>query len=96
MEKAKILAISKDVKENTVNGTVYKEREVIFGWQRDGYEGYCPRVRSGISKAGKAYGMANTSVNVDAFGSYVPKVGDMVTVAYNQYGRVTSVTKAAD
>lgn len=96
MEKAKILAIGKEIKENVVNGTVYKEREVIFGWLRDGYEGYCPRVRSGMSKAGKPYGMANTTVNADAFGSYVPKVGDLVTVSYNQYGRVVSVTKAAD
>ena len=96
MEKAKILAIGKEVKENTVNGRTYREREVIFGWQRDGYEGYCPKPRTAVSKNGKTFAMANTSVNVDAFGNYTPKVGDLVTVSYNQYGRVVSVTKAAE
>lgn len=94
MEKAKILAIGNKVNERTVGDRVFKEREVFLGWQRDGFDGWAPSVRSGISKAGKPYGMASTSVEVSAFGTYVPKAGDIVEVSYNQYGRIVSIVKA--
>lgn len=95
MAKAKILAIGKEIKERTVGNRIVKERELVLGWPSDKYEGYKPNVRSGI-KDGRAWGMVNTSVELDAFGGYVPKVDDIVEVSYNQYARIVSIVKAAN
>ncbi len=95
MAKAKILAVGKEIKERTVGNRIVKEREIVLGWPSDKYEGYKPTVRSGI-KDGRAWGMVNSSIETDAFGGYAPKVDDIVEVSYNQYGRIVSITKAAN
>lgn len=97
MEKAKILAVSTDVKEREFGGRVIKEREIFLGWKRDGFDGYKPMVRAGISKnTNKPYGLASESIDVAVFGNYVPRPDDIVEVEFNRYGRIISVKKAAN
>lgn len=95
MEKARIMAVKKEISVFTKeDGTKISQRELVLGFARDGYDGFVPDVRSGISKTGKAYGIAVQSLNVDLFGTYVPKVGDMVNVEYNRYGNIAGISKA--
>ena len=92
--KAKIFAVAKEVKQREVSGRVVAEREIFLGFEREGFDGFVPRVRSGISKStGKPFGMAVEGVDVAAFGNYVPKAGDIVNVECNLYGRIVGITK---
>lgn len=94
--KAKIFAVAKETRVREFNERKITEREIFLGYEREDYEGFVPRVRSGISnKSGepRAYGIASESVDVKLFGTYVPKAGDIVNVEYNAYGRVCGISK---
>ena len=92
--KAKIFAVAKETKQREISGRMVTEREIFLGFEREGYEGCAPRVRSGVSqKTGKAFGIASEAVDVTASGNYIPKAGDIVNVDCNMYGRIIGISK---
>lgn len=93
--KAKVLAVAKETSTREWNGKTMVGREIFLGYAREGFDGYAPKVRAGIGKnSGKPYGMASESVDVAAFGNYVPHAGDIVNVEYNEYGRIVGIVKS--
>ena len=97
MEKAKILAVAKEVNTREVGQTGRKisELEVVIGYPSEKFDGYVPSARAVISKKdGRAYAFVPIAIPMDTLGSYRPEVGDDVVVTYNRYGEIASLCKA--
>ena len=101
MEKMKVLAVAKDVRDfNRKNGEKVSVRRVIFARNGDNIEGqkwngYVPSMFTRRFN-GESYKVNYVEIEVQCFkNGYVPAPGDFVTIECDFNGNIVSVTKVA-
>ncbi len=95
--RSKVLAMAKEVREYTdKSGKLHKVRRFVIGNENEKYDGFVPSAETVKLPDGREFPSATKEIDMALFGSYEPKVGDIVNVEYGRHDRIVSITKAAN